>query len=90
MKYNLIFSNYGITMDTIKSEYMQWKSGPPLVRNMPTVAGNILWARHLFHRIQEPMERFPDEIKKAREHRPYISLYNRIGQTLTLFEIMFL
>lgn len=69
---------------------MQWKSGPPLVRNMPTVAGNILWARHLFHRIQEPMERFPDEIKKAREHRPYISLYNRIGQTLTLFEIMFL
>jgi dynein heavy chain len=89
-KYNIIFHNYGQEMESIKSAYNQFKTSPPLVRNMPTVAGNILWSRHLFHRIQEPMERFPDEIKRSKDHRNYITLYNRIGQTLTLFEFMYL
>ena len=89
-KYNLIFSNYGLEMNDIKSEYNNYKTNPPLVRNMPTVAGNIMWARHLFHRIKDPMDKFPDGIKKTKEHRPFITLYNRIGQTLTLFELMYL
>ncbi|CAG9316033.1 unnamed protein product [Blepharisma stoltei] len=89
-KYNIIFHNYGMEMNEIKTQYNQFKSAPPLVRNMPTVAGNILWARHLFHRIQAPMEKFPNMIKTGKEHRSYITLYNRIGQTLTLFEYMYL
>lgn len=89
-KYNLIFSKYGSEMDDIKSEYNSNKGAPPLVRNMPTVAGNIMWARHLFHRIKDPMDKFPDMIKKSKDHRRFITLYNRIGQTLTLFEFMYL
>ena len=89
-KYNIIFHNYGMEMEEIKNQYNNNKSKPPLVRNMPTVAGNIMWARHLFHRIQAPMDKFPDSIKKSKDHKKYITLYNRIGQTLTLFEYMYL
>ena len=72
-------------MNDIKTQYNMHKTSPPLVRNMPTVAGNILWARHLFHRIQAPMDKFPDIIKKSKDNNSHINLYNRIGQTLTLF-----
>lgn len=89
-KYNIIFNNYGLEMNDIKSEYNASKTNPPLVRNMPTVAGNIMWARHLFHRIKDPMDKFPDLTKKSKDHRNFITLYNRIGQTLTLFEFMYL
>ena len=91
-KYNIIFSNYGNEMTQIKNEYNSCKANPPLQRNMPTVAGNIKWARHLFHRIKDPMDKFPEGIKKTRDkdHKSHITLYNRIGQTLTLFEFMYL
>jgi hypothetical protein len=31
---------------------------PPIPRNSPPVAGNIMWARQLLRRIESPMQRF--------------------------------
>ena len=31
---------------------------PPVSRNLPPVAGNITWSRHLLKRIEEPMRKF--------------------------------
>jgi dynein heavy chain len=35
--------------------YERNKEAPPIARNAPPVAGNILWARQLLRRIEAPM-----------------------------------
>jgi dynein heavy chain len=56
-KYQILFYNYGLEMHAIEDQYQKLKSASiPIVRNMPTVSGNITWSRHLFHRISVPME----------------------------------
>jgi len=35
------------------------------------------------------MERFPEELKKNRDSRTHITLYNRLGLTLTAFEYLY-
>jgi len=55
-KYTILFYNYGNEIQSIEDQYQKQKSSPPIVRNLPTVAGSITWSRHLFHRISGPME----------------------------------
>ena len=43
---NIIYMNITILQD------------PPVSRNLPPVAGNITWSRHLLKRIEEPMRKF--------------------------------
>lgn len=61
-----------------------------MVRNLPTVAGNITWSRHLYHRIQGPMELFPKDLlsQKDKSLRKIIKTYNKIGYTLFQFEYL--
>ena len=57
-KYSLIFQHYGEQLEQVQQVYEEQKGHPPLPRNLPPVAGNILWARHLLTKIEEPMQRF--------------------------------
>jgi dynein heavy chain len=50
-KMAVIFHNYGSELNQVQDLYERFKGAPPLVRNMPQVAGNITWARHLLKRI---------------------------------------
>lgn len=36
--------------------YQTHREDPPLAKNMPPVAGRIVWVRQLFRRIQEPID----------------------------------
>lgn len=38
--------------------YHSQKDDPPLARNMPPIAGKILWVRQLYRRISEPINYF--------------------------------
>jgi dynein heavy chain, axonemal len=51
-----LFNSYAGDIDKIKSDYQRDKEKPPIVRNLPPVAGAITWSRHLFYRISVPME----------------------------------
>lgn len=42
--------------------YMKQKLDPPIGRDLPPVAGRIMWARQLYSRIQGPMELFQQVI----------------------------
>lgn len=87
-KYTLLFQNYSLEIASIEDQYQKQKSNPPIVRNLPTVSGSITWSRHLFHRISMPMEQFPPETVKLREHKKHVKQYNRIGYTLFSFEYL--
>jgi dynein heavy chain len=58
-KFEGLFGSYGAEIEKIKSDYQRDKEKPPIVRNLPPVAGAITWSRHLFYRISVPMEQFP-------------------------------
>lgn len=42
--------------------YTKQKLDPPIGRDLPPVAGRILWARQLYRRIQGPMDLFKQVI----------------------------
>lgn len=56
-KYVVIFQNYGNDLEAVQKLYEKHKHAPPVVRNAPPVAGNIMWARQLLRRIEIPMKR---------------------------------
>ena len=56
-KYLVIFQNYGLDLEAVQKLYEKHKHAPPVVRNAPPVAGNIMWARQLLRRIEMPMKR---------------------------------
>jgi dynein heavy chain len=57
-KLSVIFNNYGAELSDIELIYEKNKHSPPIARNMPPVAGNITWARHLLRKIEDPMDKF--------------------------------
>ena len=87
-KYTILFNNYQIQIQAIEEQYQKYKSSPPIVRNLPTVAGSITWSRHLFHRISVPMEQFPPEYPQKKEYKKPVKKYNQVGYTLFSFEYL--
>lgn len=57
-KYLVIFQHYGQDLEEVQRLYERHKHAPPLPRNSPPVAGNIMWARQLLRRIEVPMKRW--------------------------------
>ena len=54
----VIFQNYALDLDAVQKIYEKHKHSPSLPRNAPPVAGDIMWARQLLRRIEEPMRKF--------------------------------
>ncbi|XP_013370435.1 PREDICTED: dynein heavy chain 5, axonemal isoform X2 [Chinchilla lanigera] len=90
-KYRLILENYGADIDMISKLYMKQKHDPPLARDQPPIAGKILWARQLFHRIQQPMQLFQEHptVLRTPEAKPVIRSYNRVARVLLEFEVLY-
>uniref|UniRef100_A0A2I3GCS9 Dynein axonemal heavy chain 5 n=1 Tax=Nomascus leucogenys TaxID=61853 RepID=A0A2I3GCS9_NOMLE len=89
--YSINSSNYGADIDMISKLYTKQKYDPPLARNQPPIAGKILWARQLFHRIQQPMQLFQQQpaVLSTAEAKPIIRSYNRMAKVLLEFEVLF-
>lgn len=90
-KYRRLLENYGADIDAISKLYTMQKCDPPLARDQPPMAGKILWARQLFHRIQQPMELFQQHphVLQTVEARPVIRRYNRVARALLEFEVLY-
>lgn len=80
-KVMVIFHNYGQELAAVQDAYERYKNFPPAARNMPPVAGNILWSRHLLRRIEGPMERFHayPGVLHTKDSRKLIKTYNKVG-----------
>lgn len=57
-KYQRILQNYGRDIEMVSHNYIKQKLEPPIGRDLPPVAGRIIWARQLYSRIQGPMDLF--------------------------------
>uniref|UniRef100_A0A8C6MZK3 Dynein, axonemal, heavy chain 5 n=1 Tax=Mus spicilegus TaxID=10103 RepID=A0A8C6MZK3_MUSSI len=90
-KYQIIFQNFATDIDTISKLYTKQKYDPPLARNQPPIAGKILWARQLFHRLEQPMQLFQQHpfVLRTAEAKPVIRSYNRIAKVLLEFEVLY-
>jgi dynein heavy chain len=53
-------------------------------------AGNILWARQLLRRIEDPMQRFAHNaaLMGSKESKRVIRQYNRVAKALVEFEAL--
>lgn len=89
-KLNLIFQNYGLELENIQQLYEKQKHDPPIARNLPPVAGNILWSRHLLNRIEVPMKRFESNqnVIAGKDAKRIIKIYNKLAKTLVAFEFL--
>ncbi|XP_065523675.1 dynein axonemal heavy chain 5 [Lathamus discolor] len=90
-RYQKILQNYGHDIETVCKIYTKQKHDPPLARNLPPIAGKILWARHLFHRIQEPMETFQQHpaVLQTPDGKRVIRNYNKVAKVLVKFEVIY-
>ena len=83
-KLTVVFHNYGIDLEASQLLYERHKDNPPIARNLPPVAGNILWARQLLRRIEAPMAIFKDsaDLMRTKESKTIIKTYNRLASKL--------
>lgn len=88
-KYETILQTYGADIDSIRKRFEDNRSEPPILRNMPSEAGKIIWVRHLFERLYGPMQEFPENTIPQKEMNKYIDKFNLIGKSLVVYEIYF-
>uniref|UniRef100_A0A669PBP7 Dynein axonemal heavy chain 5 n=1 Tax=Phasianus colchicus TaxID=9054 RepID=A0A669PBP7_PHACC len=86
-----ILQNYGDDIEAVCKLYTKQKQDPPLARNLPPIAGKILWARHLFHRIQQPMDSFQQQpaVLQTPDGKRIIHNYNKVARVLMEFEVIY-
>eukprot|EP00002_Diphylleia_rotans_P028875 TRINITY_DN5840_c0_g1_i3.p1 TRINITY_DN5840_c0_g1~~TRINITY_DN5840_c0_g1_i3.p1 ORF type:complete len:4482 (-),score=987.95 TRINITY_DN5840_c0_g1_i3:157-13602(-) len=89
-RYMQVFHNYGTELETVQKIYERNKHNPPIIRNAPPVAGNIIWARQLLRRIEEPMKKFQanKNIMSAKEAKRIVKIYNKVARALIEFETL--
>nr|XP_048699429.1 dynein axonemal heavy chain 8 [Caretta caretta] len=87
----LILQHYVAELEATKKLYQAQKDDPPLARNMPPVAGKILWVRQLFRRISEPINFFykHSDILTSPEGKAVVRLFNKISYVLVEFEVLY-
>ena len=78
----VIFQNYSLDLDAVQKIYEKHKHGPALPRNAPPVAGDIMWARQLLRRIEEPMRKFAtnEAIMRSKESKRVVKTYNTVAK----------
>uniref|UniRef100_A0A3P8Q8G2 Dynein axonemal heavy chain 5 n=1 Tax=Astatotilapia calliptera TaxID=8154 RepID=A0A3P8Q8G2_ASTCA len=85
-KYQQILQNYGRDIEMVFRIYMKQKLDPPIGRDLPPVAGRIMWARQLYSRIQGPMDLFQQVILPDFQ---IIKNFNRVARALLEFEMIY-
>jgi dynein heavy chain len=89
-KLSVIFQNYALELAEVHSLYEKQKLKPPIPRNLPPVAGNITWSRHMLKRIEEPMKKFEtnQNVLASQDAKKIIRVYNKVARMLVAFEYL--
>ncbi|XP_062336343.1 LOW QUALITY PROTEIN: dynein axonemal heavy chain 5-like [Osmerus eperlanus] len=90
-RYQLVLQRYSRDLELLRRQYQRQRDNPPIPRNMPPVAGKIMWSRQLFRKIEYPMSILKDklDILKTPEMKKVIRTYNKIASVLLEFELLY-
>lgn len=88
-KYETILQNYGSEIEGIIKRFDEDRLSPPIIRNMPPDAGKIIWVRHLFTKLNGPIEEFPSNMITHKDMKRYVDKFNLVGKNLIVYEIYF-
>lgn len=91
-KYKTCLSMFSQEIEQVRKNYHSVRSDPPLRRNLPPMAGRIIWARQLFARIEGPIVMFQAAIPSlllSADAREVVNSYNKMGRVLVEYELMF-
>ncbi|KAJ8010647.1 hypothetical protein DPEC_G00077260 [Dallia pectoralis] len=90
-KYMAVLQRYSRDLELIRKLYQKQKDNPPIPRNMPPVAGKIMWSRQLFRKIEFPMSILKNKIDilKTSEMRKVIRSYNKMATVLLEYELLY-
>ncbi|XP_070701078.1 dynein axonemal heavy chain 8-like [Pempheris klunzingeri] len=86
-----ILQHYASEVDFVKKLYDRQRDDPPLARNMPPVAGRIVWAMHLYKKIEEPISYIQknSDILCSPEGQDVLKMYNQTAALLVEFESVY-
>ncbi len=90
-KYIRILSHYSKDIETVSKIYQKSRQQPPIARDLPPIAGKILWVRQLYRRIHYPMSVFEANktILQYPEAKKIIKNYNQMSAVLIEYEVLF-
>ncbi|KAG5892027.1 hypothetical protein JTB14_024467 [Gonioctena quinquepunctata] len=75
-------------IEELRDRYNEERQTPSLPRNMPPVAGRIMWIRHFYSRIEEPMNVFrtKDKVIRHAKVQKCIQLFNALSMVFVHYE----
>ncbi|TKS87316.1 Dynein heavy chain 5, axonemal [Collichthys lucidus] len=90
--YLLLLQRYSRELELLRKTYQRQRDSPPIGRNLPPVAGRILWCRQLFRKIEAPMLILKKklDILKGPDMTKVIRSYNKIAVVLLQYEVLHL
>ncbi|KAJ8960348.1 hypothetical protein NQ317_010573 [Molorchus minor] len=66
-------------IEVLRDRYNEERQSPLIPRNMPPVSGRIMWIRHFYKRIEEPMVIFKTKPRVV-QHEKYRNAFNFLMQ----------
>ncbi|XP_076314934.1 dynein axonemal heavy chain 8-like [Tachypleus tridentatus] len=90
-KYSAILEHYREELEYVSQLYNQQKDNPPYPRTMSPFAGRIAWVKHLFKKINEPMEFLKVYLPSlnSKDVLGIVHKYNKVAQILVHFELLY-
>uniref|UniRef100_A0A8C8DVN9 Dynein, axonemal, heavy chain 5 n=1 Tax=Oryzias sinensis TaxID=183150 RepID=A0A8C8DVN9_9TELE len=87
-KYQDILLKYGQDIEWVSDTFEKEKLDPPFERDLPPMAGRIMWARILSRRITDPMNFFQQQpgVLSTQEAKNIIKNFNRMTEILLEYE----
>ncbi|XP_047424698.1 dynein axonemal heavy chain 5-like [Mugil cephalus] len=90
--YMMLLQRYSRELELLRKTYQKQRDRPPIGRNLPPVAGRVLWCRQLFRKIEAPMLTLKKklDILKGPDMTKVIRSYNKIAVVLLQYEVLHL
>ncbi|XP_053350448.1 dynein axonemal heavy chain 5 [Clarias gariepinus] len=90
-KYAVVLQHFVSDLEQVRKVYKNNKDNPPMLRILPPVAGKIIWSRHLFRKLEMPMEilKRKMDILMTPEGKKVIHMYNKLAAVLLEYELLY-
>ncbi|KAM3593194.1 uncharacterized protein V6R79_007624 [Siganus canaliculatus] len=90
--YLTLLQRYSRELELLEETYRTQRERPPIGRNLPPVAGRVMWSRQLFRKVETPMLALKTKLDmlKVPEMTAVIRSYNRVARALLQYELLHL